>query len=140
MNETNDRPPRFEPSHESTPLEDREYRFDRRRGRSIFWGITLIVLGLLFTVDKLDLFETMDLLRDWWPVLLIAFGIASGAYVVAGVGVWLLIGGLGLYGLTYSTSWPVILIIAGAGIIVRAATGGHRHHRRARRGYREEER
>src|SRR5258706_6795674 len=45
-----------------------------RRGRPhIFIGILLMVAGVLLTVDRLGLFDTIGVLR-WWPALIIAMG------------------------------------------------------------------
>ena len=103
---------------------------DRARLRSVVWGIALVALGTIFLLDKLDLFESIDLLQDWWPLLLIAFGLYRGAHFLTGVGVWLLIGELELFGLSYSTSWPVILIVIGAAAVIRALTSHDEDHRR----------
>ena len=129
MNDVHERPPHL--AAENRAL--REPHRDETSLRSIFWGVTLIALGLFFTVDQLDIFETTDLLREWWPLLLIAFGIYNRGFVVTGIGIWLLISGHGWFGLTYSTSWPVILIVAGLGIVLQAIFGEpHRRdcHRR----------
>jgi hypothetical protein len=45
--------------------------------RNIFWGIILIVLGLLFTLDNLNLLD-FDWYNMWrlWPVVLVLWGIS----------------------------------------------------------------
>lgn len=89
----------------------------RRRVPSIVSGVILVALGVLFTLEQLALIEHTRLLYDWWPLALIAFGLSSGGHVLTGIGVWLLIGKHGFFGLDYSSSWPIILIVIGLGII-----------------------
>ncbi|HXV61287.1 MAG TPA: DUF5668 domain-containing protein [Vicinamibacteria bacterium] len=41
---------------------------------SKWWGVTLIVLGVLFTLHNADIID-FDFIWDYWPVVLIALGI-----------------------------------------------------------------
>lgn len=45
---------------------------------NIFWGSTLLVLGILFLLDNLELLkiDVSDLITTYWPVLLIIGGIS----------------------------------------------------------------
>ena len=46
--------------------------------RSIFGGLLLIVLGVLFLIDRFDpAFRLGHLVRLYWPVLIILWGVAK---------------------------------------------------------------
>ncbi|MFQ5870160.1 MAG: LiaI-LiaF-like domain-containing protein [Candidatus Zixiibacteriota bacterium] len=49
-----------------------------RSGHSIFGGIVLLVLGVLFLLGNLDImyFDFWDFIGDWWPVILIVVGLS----------------------------------------------------------------
>ncbi len=95
----------------------------RRNLSTILWGATLVILGTLFLLDQI-LTVNWDIFQDWWPVALIVAGLFSRGHVLTAVGAWLLIAKLELFGFTYSSAWPVILMIIGAGMLVDAITGG----------------
>jgi hypothetical protein len=91
-------------------------------------GLFLIGLGVLFLLDRLHIEDFGDLIRTYWPCIIILFGIShlfqresiwSGAWLIV-IGAWLQLISLHLFGLTYGNSWPLILIASGAGITLRA--------------------
>jgi len=91
-------------------------------------GLLLIGVGILFLLDRLHVEDFGDLLRMYWPCVIILFGVShlmrresiwSGAWLVV-IGTWLQLIRLHLFGLTYGNSWPLILIASGAGITLRA--------------------
>ncbi|MDZ7262827.1 MAG: cell wall-active antibiotics response protein LiaF [candidate division KSB1 bacterium] len=45
------------------------------RGRSIFWGVVIILIGLLFLLDNLGYLNAGRLISQYWPLLLVALGI-----------------------------------------------------------------
>jgi predicted membrane protein len=99
----------------------------RLTGHLIF-GIVIIVVGVLFTLDNLELADADRYLR-YWPVGLIAIGVAkllegrrTNAGILGGVlftfaGTWLLLDNLGYIRAEFFDFWPVILVIAGAVIV-----------------------
>jgi hypothetical protein len=48
----------------------------RRRRPPYFLGVIFLVLGVLFFLDALDLVVARNIIRTWWPVLLIVWGSA----------------------------------------------------------------
>jgi predicted membrane protein len=40
----------------------------------IWWGVLLIVMGLLFLLDTAGVWDFRDIFRTWWPALLILWG------------------------------------------------------------------
>ena len=103
-------------------------RFARRldTGRKAT-GIFLIVVGAALLLGELRLLS-LEPLKRWWPALLIAigavrlFGGARGRFsgywfIVAGV--YGAIGEWNLFGMTWSDAWPIFVIAAGLGILLR---------------------
>jgi predicted membrane protein len=97
------------------------------------FGVIILVLGVLFLLDKLDVIE-MGHLGDYWPLIFVAIGLgrvlqpAGSAgrgmgVVFIVVGAWWTLANLDVveyYPLHY---WPVILILIGASILWRAFEG-----------------
>jgi len=42
---------------------------------TIFWALIIITIGVILLFNNLDIIDIKDLLRDYWPVLLIFFGL-----------------------------------------------------------------
>ncbi|HSN68830.1 MAG TPA: DUF5668 domain-containing protein, partial [Thermoanaerobaculia bacterium] len=90
-------------------------------------GVILIAVGGLFLAEELDLADLSHPLRDYWPSLLILFGITKlfgrdsrgGGLTMIAVGSWLQVANLGLFGFDWS-SWPLLLILMGVAIILNA--------------------
>lgn len=91
-------------------------------------GIVLITFGLLFLLSKLDIADFDQVVRRHWPLIIIVVGVTklfsretvwSGLWFIV-VGSWLQIAHLEMFELTYGSSWPLLLIALGAGIVLRA--------------------
>jgi hypothetical protein len=97
------------------------------RWSTLAWGLILILVGGLFLADTLELANFRRLIRDYWPAIIILFGITKlfgresrgGALTMIAVGSWLQIANLGLFGFDWS-SWPLMLILMGVAIILHA--------------------
>ena len=105
-----------------------EAESQRSRAGTLVVGIVLVGLGLLFLADTIGMADFSDVIERYWPMTLVLIGvpklisrdtIGSGLWLIA-IGVWLQITHLGLFGLGWATSWPVLLILIGAGMILRA--------------------
>lgn len=86
-------------------------------------GLILIVAGAVLLVA-----DFRDLVHDWWPMMLVAIGVPmlfrrdrlwSGLWLIA-IGAWFQAVRLHLFDLTFRNSWPLLLIVGGAGIALRA--------------------
>lgn len=97
-------------------------------GGMLVGGIILIALGILFLLSRLDVADFGQLVRRHWPMIIVIVGtvklfardtVWSGLWLVA-VGAWLQVAHLQMFGLTYRTSWPLLLIALGGGLILRA--------------------
>jgi predicted membrane protein len=92
-------------------------------------GLALITLGVLFLLDQTGTIDAGDLIGDWWPVIIIAIGLAQlaqrrgspiGPLIVAGFGAILLLTQLDLVSQEVrGYFWPIFLVIAGLAIIFR---------------------
>ena len=90
-------------------------------------GIILIAIGMVFLLDQMNVIEFGRVIRRWWPMFIILFGVPrlfkremfwSGMWFIT-VGSWMQLVRLHVFGLTFRNSWPLLLIAIGAGIIVR---------------------
>jgi len=110
---------------------------DRRRINrdQIFWGLFLNAAGTILLLDRLGIADLSWAVRSYWPVFIIIIGLSklvhrrsvwSGLWMIA-IGLWLQAVTLHLYGFTYNSSWPLLLVILGGGIILRTLVGRPRH-------------
>ena len=111
----------------------------------LVFGLVVIAIGALFTLDNLNVMDGGMYLSRYWPAGLIAIGAAKmleswrrrsglmGGMLFAAVGTWLLLDNLRLVEASFLDFWPVLLVIAGAMIVwqglhagrLPAATGDH---------------
>jgi hypothetical protein len=99
------------------------------------WGLFLIMLGVVFTLAKLDVID-LHHWGTWWPTLMMAFGMAqiiapgrprqisSGLSFVL-MGLWFLACIQHWYGLSFRTGWPLLVVVAGLEIVLRALLERH---------------
>ncbi len=99
-------------------------------GARLWFGLIILTLGILWTLDNLDIIDS-DPILEWWPVVLVAVGATKllgwggPARPVAGC-IWI---GIGLFLLTTTRVgfpwglwqlWPLFLIGFGGVIVWRA--------------------
>lgn len=94
---------------------------------ALVWGIALIAFGVLALLHRLRIGDLDRLFYDWWPMVFVVIGVAKlacgnvwGGFWFIGIGGWVQIAHLGLWGVTFGSSWPLILVAVGAAIILRA--------------------
>lgn len=101
-------------------MNDRMRRMDPG---ALFSGLVLIAVGVAFLVGDFG-----EIVRRWWPMFLVLVGLSrifrqrtmwSGLWLIA-LGAWLQAVRLHLFDLTFGNSWPLLLIVIGAGIALRA--------------------
>lgn len=105
-----------------------EERAKRIDGSTLTSGLVLIGIGVLFLLSRLGIADFGEVIRRYWPMIIILAGVPklfsrdtmwSGLWLIA-VGIWLQVAHLRLFGLSYSTSWPLLLIALGGGMMLRA--------------------
>ena len=96
----------------------------------MMWGLVVLTLGVLWTLDNLGQIDASEILR-WWPAVALAWGImlltgVSGRRRPGAGWVWTAIGAiailrpLGIVAADVSLLWPVILIVIGVALMRRA--------------------
>jgi hypothetical protein len=100
----------------------------------VFWGLFLLAAGTILLLSRLHVIDITWTMRRFWPLIVIVAGLShvfhrktvwSGLWIVA-VGAWLQMVTLNISGFTYASSWPLLLILLGAGMIVRTIAGSAR--------------
>jgi hypothetical protein len=116
-------------------MEDLKPQRNAHRSRLVL-GLFLLALGGLMLAINLG----YQLPIAWWrffPVPLIALGVwglvlpsrhldRSGGVWLLATGLYCLVGVFGVMGLGWGTAWPIFVIAAGLGFLVRDATRGRR--------------
>ncbi|MBS1271479.1 MAG: Protein LiaF [Candidatus Marinimicrobia bacterium] len=96
--------------------------------RHIPWvGLILILIGLVFLFENLEIINLGRIIVDWWPVILIAAGITKLRGPSKGNGVVLLVLGLLLLSITLDLInwaqlggfWPLLLIGVGVYLVLK---------------------
>jgi predicted membrane protein len=94
----------------------------------IFWGLFLIVLGILFLLDQMGRIDFGDVVSDYWPVIFILIGISilinsrfqsvgSAAFFIL-FGVFFLLQELDVFGRdVWSYVWPLAIIAVGVWLV-----------------------
>lgn len=118
------------PADSTLPRQADERPSTSRLTGRLVWGIIFLGLGAAWTLDNLGLVDSDAIVR-WWPLLLVAFGIAKltgwGArrstlagtlYLVAGG--WLILHALDLVQTGIGGLWPLALIVIGGRFVLHA--------------------
>lgn len=104
----------------------------------LMFGLVIILIGVVLTLDNLNIVEPRQYLR-YWPAGLIAIGAAKlwqvrhgddgalGGVLFLVAGAWLLLDNLDLIDASLFDFWPVLLIVAGCVIVWQGIRG--RQHR-----------
>jgi hypothetical protein len=98
-------------------------------------GLVLIGVGTIFLFDRLGVADLHYIIRRFWPMIFVVIGSANllnrhlwpGLWFIT-FGAWMQIAHLRLFGVTFASSWPLLLIVFGAGIIARALMENVRRH------------
>jgi predicted membrane protein len=103
----------------------------------LVFGIVIIALGILFTLDNLGILHAGDYLR-LWPALLVVFGLSQlltpgeapsrvVGLIFTPIGIILLLQNLNLVSLRIWELWPLILVVVGSlmiwQVLQRAGSG-----------------
>jgi hypothetical protein len=112
---------------------------DSERGRPItpqlLMGLLVIAVGVLFTLDNLDLVDARQYIR-FWPAGLIAIGAlklwqsrggggAFAALLLTLAGTWLLLESLAIVTVSFVDLWPMLLVLFGGSLVWQGMRGRH---------------
>ena len=106
---------------------------ERRGEWSLVLGILLVGLGAAFLLDNFDVIYIGAPAYRFWPLILVAIGVSKmlmaetyrdrrKGFAWIFIGLWFLVTVLHMFGLTFHTSWPLLLIGWGINAIWRAST------------------
>jgi hypothetical protein len=93
-------------------------------------GLVLITIGILASLDSLDIWEA-GRIWEYWPLILIALGASheldairrrrrDGGYVLLAVGVWMLFGTQHFFGMSVRSAFPIGIVVFGLGVLLHA--------------------
>jgi hypothetical protein len=102
----------------------------RRGGGRLIAGVILVGLGLIYALQSFGLLYAGDLLR-FWPLILVGVGVTkiiharfpaqrTAGFVVAAVGVLILLWTLNVSWFRARDVWPVVLLLVGGSLIWQA--------------------
>ena len=112
------------------PLPDASFRFTPQ----LFVGIIVIVVGVLMTLDNLQVLDAERYLR-FWPAGLIALGLvkvwnsrdgmggAFGGFIFVVIGTWLLLEQTALVRVSFWDMWPALLVFFGLFLVWQGLSG-----------------
>lgn len=98
------------------------------------WGGVLLLLGTALLLDNLEVVELGSVWK-YWPFILVAIGIGKllgannskergdGLWWIF-LGAWFYVSVFHVFGLTFSTSWPLLLVGIGASMVWRSLSRG----------------
>src|SRR5579863_5490550 len=113
----------------------RQQRMHHRGPNPAVAGVILLIVGVVFLLTNLGVLYPDDV-HTYWPILLIAFGVAHAVLprstgrrflggILAVVGMVLLAHNLGyIHAPIWQLIWPVFLILMGISFLLRAIRGG----------------
>jgi hypothetical protein len=115
---------------ETTTGQPKPYRMGGILLDKLFLGIAFLVAGVFFSLDAMDIVEVGSLF-DWWPLLLVAIGLAKvvqpgsgeskawGLFLVVFFSFWLA-HNLELINMHPTHLWPLVLLFIGGTMIWRS--------------------
>ncbi|MGH7741316.1 MAG: LiaF transmembrane domain-containing protein [Candidatus Eiseniibacteriota bacterium] len=96
-----------------------------RHHKNIVWGMFLVVLGVLLLLERVGGVHWP--VGSLWPLVFLALAANSAIErQVGGTVMFLLLGliffsvTLGWFGLSYHSAWPLMMVAAGLGMVIRA--------------------
>src|SRR5687768_1472756 len=107
-----------------TPAEAMAQNFFRSATRLLI-GLSILTIGLLWTLDNLDLIES-EAITQWWPLVVIAIGVVRffdpsagkiASVVIALVGLGLLLDTLDFWDFDPGALFPLFIALIGAKLV-----------------------
>lgn len=109
----------------------------KRDSSQLVGGLVLILMGAVFLLDRLDVVTFRELVRTWWPMGMIIFGVylafdrnpdtRFGAFFMITIGVIFQIGELELFRWwRWKNMWPLMMIVLGGWMLAQHFTASRR--------------
>jgi hypothetical protein len=104
---------------------------DRNHGwGGLVAGLVLLGLGVVFLLRELGVLTGSIFVSGWWALLVVVLGLAKAVrprhakdvgegVTLALIGVWLYLAHTGYQGFSYHSTWPLVLVAVGAGMVAR---------------------
>lgn len=98
----------------------------RAKERQIFWGLFLIIVGILFLLEELKIIDFGQTLADYWPAIFILIGLLiyiARSFRKSGSALFLIL--LGTFMILIKIEkierylWPSLLILVGLWLLFR---------------------
>jgi predicted membrane protein len=114
---------------DSTPASGRP-----RLTPQLVFGLCIVIVGVLFTLDNMGIVYAEDYLR-YWPAGLVAIGLVKlwqartgqcgvfGGFMFVGIGMLLLLDALDMVHIRIGQLWPMLLVFFGASMVWRGLHG-----------------
>ena len=135
----------YKDSIRDSRMKERDARRQERRARraarraergmtgQVVLGLMVIVVGLLFLLDNLDILDLHDAVA-FWPLVFIFAGVAKlldtstpNGYLIGlagiGIGTLMILNRLGIIYFSWRMAWPLLRSGAGAVVVYRAMNG-----------------
>jgi hypothetical protein len=111
-----------------------------RRSRftpQVLFGFIVIAVGVLFTLDNLNVIDAVDYLQ-YWPAALVALGLLklwharlggrgwTGGVILTAIGVWMLVQHITYIRIDVREFWPVVFVCLGGYLVWRGVSGPRR--------------
>lgn len=95
----------------------------------VFWGLFLILIGVLFLFDRIGRLDFWDFIGRYWPLILVAAGlwnlIVNGFRDAAGGLLLIIVGGLFMFDKLdilgrspWQFIWPILIILLGVWVLL----------------------
>ena len=103
----------------------------------VLFGLIVIVVGVLFTLDNLNVIDAADYLQ-YWPAALVALGLLklwhairgehgwAGGVIFTAVGSWMLFERIAYIRIDVRDVWPLVFVCLGAYLVWRGFAGPRR--------------
>lgn len=122
-------------------MSNQEEQSPRTDSGPILVGLIITFIGLALLADRAGI-SAIHLTGKLWPFVMIAFGLArllappasrdgkrpsrwTGIWFIY-LGLWFFVNEFRVFGLWYNTSWPLLIVGTGIGMIWRAIEGSER--------------
>lgn len=103
--------------------------FRHQRRDQLLWGLSLVAIGVLFLLDRLDAVDLPGLWQ-YWPVWVALIGVArllpptspkrilGGLWMIC-IAAWWTVSYQRLWGFSFQNSWPFFIIAWGLGLVLQ---------------------